>query len=737
LEKAKKNFLEVVKRDKANETAYEALAEIAEKEKRPLVAVWYWRNAARLNPLSKELQEAYINSLLKTHQYGVVIKQLGHSDASGLSDFELYALTRSSYMRSPLNETKKLLEDLLKRRPHPSKVILLQADILFSDGKTKEASELFASLKNDPDEDIRTNALLGLGHCDIVQNKIKEGGEFYKKAAEISSGRSIEASTVFANYNLRYGKNKIAEAEYKKLHEQFPDNLNAILSLAEIYTEKKNAVAVKKLLDSVKTDNRVAVGARYYLKSLLAYIENDPAKLKENLKLCRMYSYRPLYSYLQLPEILVSNNIPDIKRHVERLLAINKSQAARDDLCKQLERLALENFKKKNFDNAAALAGIIRELVPDKPAAVHLAMVCAYNQEKWRKAVSEADKFNKIRPDTLDYLSIKGCSLLYLKEAGKALPLLKKLTVLTPKKPEVWLWTAQACQLLGKQEETEACVDKMLRFGKDSHAVIDPAVDFFLYLDNRKVADKIASALMQSKDGTFVAMGWSIKAQLAQKNGKWQDAVKYMRKACEFKESGDALLYISDIYAENKKYDEALEYADKVLAGDPDSPKALFRKAVILQERVKYDDAVKIYRKLLKKYPKWSLALVNLSDIMAAKGEFKEALRLAQEAQDEAPLWPRGKLCLARRQIDCENYSTALRILETLVFQQPNDLDVKNAISRCLPPIIKEYIKEKSFSAAKFRLAQLRKITPGSTELADLEKLLASGEEAARKAAEK
>ncbi|MDD5599172.1 MAG: hypothetical protein PHV82_14595, partial [Victivallaceae bacterium] len=51
LEKAKKNFLEVVKRDKANETAYEALAEIAEKEKKPLVAVWYWRNAARLNPL--------------------------------------------------------------------------------------------------------------------------------------------------------------------------------------------------------------------------------------------------------------------------------------------------------------------------------------------------------------------------------------------------------------------------------------------------------------------------------------------------------------------------------------------------------------------------------------------------------------------------------------------------------------------------------------------------------------
>ncbi|MDD5598483.1 MAG: tetratricopeptide repeat protein [Victivallaceae bacterium] len=737
LEKAKRNFLKVVKRDNANEAAYKALAEIAEKNKRPLVAVWYWRNAARLNPLSRELHESYINSLLNTYQYGAIIKQLGTDDASRLSDFELYALTKSSYLRSPLNETKKLLEELLKRLPLPSKVVLLQADILFADGETKKASELFTSLKNDPDKDIRMNALLGLGHCEIVLSKIKEAGEFYKQAVEISSGRSIEASTAFANYNLRYGKKKIAEAEYRKLHERFPDNLNIILSLAEIYTEKKNAAAVKKLLDSVKTDNRAAVGARYYLKSLLAYIENDPAKLKENLKLCRMYSYRPLYSYLQLPEILVSNNIPDIRRQVERLLAINKSQAARDDLCKQLERLALENFKKKNFENAAALAGIIRELVPAKPAAVHLAMVCAYNQEQWRKAVSEADEFNKMRPDTLDYLSIKGCSLLYLREADKALPLLKKLTVLTPEKPEVWLWAAQAYQLLGRQQETEACVDKMLRFGKNSHAVIDPAVSFFLYLDNRKVTDKIASVLMRSGDGTLIAMAWSIKAQLAQKNGKWQDAVKYMLKAYGFKESSDALLYISDIYAENKKYDEALEYADKVLANEPDSPKALFRKAVILQERVNYDDAVKIYRELLKKYPKWSLVLVNLSDIMAARGEFREALQLAQDAQDEAPLWPLGKLCLARRQIDCGNYSTALRILETLVFQQPNDSNVKNAVSRCLPPIIKEYIKEKSFSAAKFRLEQLKKVTPGSKELADLEKLLAAGEAAAKKAAEK
>lgn len=736
LEKAKKNFLEVVKRDKANETAYKALAEIEEKNQRPFVAVWYWRNAARLNPLSKELHESYINSLLNTYQYGAIVKQLGNEELARLSDFELYALTQASYLQNPLSETKKLLEELLKRYPRSSKVTLLQAEILFAAGETEKAAELFASLQDDPDKNIRISALLGLGHCRIVLNKMEEAGKFYKAAVEISPG-SIEAATAFANYNLRYGEQKIAEAEYKKLHKQFPDNLNITLSLAEIYTEKKNAAAVKKLLDSIKTDNRAAVAARYYLKALLAYIENDPEKLKENLKLCRMYNYRPLYSYLQFPEILVANNIPDIRRQIERLLTINKSPAARDDLCRQLERLALENFKKNKFTEAAALAGIIRELAPGKPAAVHLAMVCAYNQEDWRKAVSEADEFNKIRPDTLDYLSIKGCSLLYLEEADKALPLLKKLTALTPEKPEVWLRAAQAYQLLGQEQETAACVDKMLSLGRGSHAVIDPAVSFFLSLDNRQIADKIASALMPSKDKTFVAMAWSIKAQLAQRNGKWQDAVKYMLNAYEFKESSDALLGISDIYAENKKYEEALAYADKALAKEPDSPRALFRKAVILQKRVDYDEAVKIYRELLKKYPKWSPVLVNLSDILAARGEFDEALKLAQEAQDEAPLWQRGKLCLALRQIDCKDYNTALRILETLVFQQPDDADLKDAMARCLSPVIKEYIKERSFSAAKFRLAQLKKLTPGSEELAGLEKLLAAGEKAAKKTAEK
>jgi tetratricopeptide (TPR) repeat protein len=355
-------------------------------------------------------------------------------------------------------------------------------------------------------------------------------------------------------------------------------------------------------------------------------------------------------------------------------------------------------------------------------------MVCAYEQQKWREAISMADKFNQLAPDTLDYLSIKGRSLLYLNEAKDALPLLKKLTVLNPKKPEVWLWAAQAYQLLGKQKEVEACIGKMLPLANNSHAVIDPAVSFFLSRNNMKVAGKIADYLLLTKDKTFEAMAWSIKAQATNKP---QDAIKYLLKAYELKKDNDSLLFIADIYLQEKKYNDAMEYVNKVLKLSPGSPKALFRQAVIFQTLKDYEKAVGVYRKLLEKYPKWSLVLVNLSDIMAAEGKKEYALDLARKAQAESGAWPRAKLCLGLRELDCENYASALTVLEQLIKQEPDNKIAKTAISRCLVPIIREHIDKKYFTLARLRLQQLKKIAPNSKEAADLGELLKSGEKAA------
>ena len=728
LKTAETNFIAVIKRDRGNETAYKALAEIAEKNKKLTWAASYWRIAAKLNPLSRELREKYIKALLATYQYSVIIERLNNKEISNLSDFELYALTKASYYKNPLIETEKLLAALIKRSPDSPKVILLHANVLLADRQPEEAAKLFATLSDCPDKEVRTDALLGLGYTDQIFKKPAKAGESYKKAVETSPD-SMQALMVLANYSLSVGKQKEAKAQYQELYKRFPQNLIVVISLAEIYAKDKNASEIMTMLNHIEPDNKVAVAAKYYLRALLAYIENDPKKLQENLQLCRMFRSRPLYAFLDFPGILVTNNIPDIQRHVKVLLELNDSPTAKTDICRQLERLAAANFKKNDFQKAGELAVIMQELLPKKPEIAHLIMVCAFNLQDWRKAITAAEKFNELRPDTLDYLSIKGRSLLYLKDAGMAMPLLKKLTVLTPEKPEVWLWAAQAAQLLDKTKDVETYVDKMLATSKNSRPVINEAVAFFIDM-NMKIAEKIARRLENSNDNSFRAMSLSIKAQAAIKNNKWQDAVKYLTEASDLDKSNDTLLYISDIYTQHKEYDRAMEYVSEALKSSPDDPKALYRQAVIYQELADYKQAIKIYEKLLEKYPQWSLVLINLSDIMALKGETRKALDLAQRAQEKAPLWIRGKLCLGLRELDSKNYTTALRILELVLIREPDNKTAKNAVARCLVPIIKKDIEDKSFAIARIRLTQLKTATPNLDEAAVLQELLTAKEKA-------
>ncbi len=730
---AEKNFLKVIARDNANEAAYKALAEIAEKDKRPTWAARYWEIAASLNPLSKEIHEKYINSLLKASRYYTVIEQLKNKKIENLSNLELYALTKANYFKNDIAETKKLLAVLLKRAPKYPKVILLNARFLLASKNPQKAKKLFTSLLDCSDKTVKTNALIGLGHTDIALNKIKKAGIYYQKAVK-GSPDSMEVLMILANYNLDAGNLKKAESQYQQLHKNLPENIIVTVTLAEIYAKNKNTVAINTLLNAIKTTNQITIAAKYYLRALLAYIANDPAKVKQNLHLSKIFSNRPLYAYLQFQEILASNDVRDINKHVTSLLKINNSLIARTDLANQIKEVAINNFKKNNLEKAAVLAAIMQNLLPKEPAFAHLSMVCAYEQQKWREAVSKADKFNKINPNTLDYLSIKGRSLLYLNKAEKALPLLKKLTVLTPKKPEAWLWIAQAYQLLGKQKEIEACIEKMLEFANNSHAVIDPAVSFFLSRNNIKIAEQIASHLQLSKDKTFRAMAWSIRAQATQ---KWQEAVKYLEKAYDLEKDSDTLLFIADIYMQEKRYNEAMQYINKALKNSPDSPKALFRQALIFQNLLEYEKAIKLYKKLLKQYPKWSLVLVNLSDIMAIKGKKQEALILAQKAQDESASWTRAKICLGLRELDCKNYSPALTVFEQLIQQEPDNKIAKDAIPRCLVPIIQEYIEKKYFTLARLRLKQLQKATPNSKKAAALDELLTSREKASKTSEDK
>jgi predicted Zn-dependent protease len=106
------------------------------------------------------------------------------------------------------------------------------------------------------------------------------------------------------------------------------------------------------------------------------------------------------------------------------------------------------------------------------------------------------------------------------------------------------------------------------------------------------------------------------------------------------------------------------------------------------------------------------------------KGKPEEALKLAWRAHEKSPLWPPAQFCLASREMECGNYSKALRIFRSLLLNEPNNSVLKNLISKCLVSLTKEDIDKKSFITAKLRLKELKKIKPDLKKIHILEKEL-------------
>jgi tetratricopeptide (TPR) repeat protein len=725
LEKAKSNFIKVVRRDKANEEAYIALAEIAEKEGNAGLAASYWSISAKLNPLSKEIAVKRLNAMLEAYQYTGIIDLLDSKKTDKLSDLELYALTKASYYQKPFKETKDLLALLLKRSSTDPRISLLEAKIFQAGNNPEKAVEIFKSLIDSKDKKIRTNALNGLGQCLLMLKKNDDAGECFKKAAETSPD-SAETQISLGNYNLTVGKYETAKSQYVEMHKKFPDNLIVTIALAEIYVQEKNASEIKKLLNHIKINNRTAISAKYYLRALIAYLENKPEELKKNLNFCKIFQFRPLYAFLKLPEIMESNNIPLIKSYINDLSKVNDSKVAHKDLCYQIERQALVNFKNKNYDKAIALGQFLEELEPSNPAFIHLIMVCNFKSKRWYQTIEAADKFNKLRPDTLDYLKLKGSSLLFVNKPEEAQPLLEKLTKVEPENPDVWLSYIQALQKIGNNSKLIYSITKLINLplNAKSQTAINETASSLLAENNLQAASKMSDQLKQSSNAELKALGWSIKSQLAAKNEKLQEAIKFMKESCKLDEKVDRLLYLSDLYTASKNYNDALAIIDKVLDKNSENPKALYRKALVYQKLKDNDKAAEIYYKLLEKYPDWSLVLVSLSDIISMKGKPEEALKLAWRAHEKSPRWAPAQFCLASREMECENYSKALRIFRSLLLNEPNNKILKNLISKCLASLTKEDINKKSFITAKLRLEELKKIKPDSKEISILEKKL-------------
>ena len=122
--------------------------------------------------------------------------------------------------------------------------------------------------------------------------------------------------------------------------------------------------------------------------------------------------------------------------------------------------------------------------------------------------------------------------------------------------------------------------------------------------------------------------------------GEEEEALEYLSEFAKDNPNYavDMLQARAQLLASMKRYPEALEYYDKVVAYRPDNEGAHLGKAELLLTMDRVDDAIKLYRKTLKRWPDSAMTLNALGYTLADRtDQYDEAEKLIHKALERDP----------------------------------------------------------------------------------------------------
>ena len=340
LDLAETQLLQLITRDSNNESAFSMLGEIAEKRKFYPEQVYYCAMAYRLNPLSSENKEKYIESLCSARYFDRLEVLL--SQDSSLSDKHRQLLLYAAGRNGNINKYKQQLS----RRDADNRIGELALLLFVHKHLTVEQKLSALERFNDPDGFLKQEILAAQTELYLAENDISSAEKCLQKAYELNRYAFAPALGRFYAQYRNFGKAlDVFEKHLAIYHDQ-----SVAVQTAEIYCLLNKTDKIAKLRTDYQSDsgNR-AMLCSYYFDALIALVKKDMTTLKELTAPLRGNINTPLSAFMLLCTDIQSGNIQEINASYETLLTHRNYLNLQEQADNMLSEFLKTSFLKRNI----------------------------------------------------------------------------------------------------------------------------------------------------------------------------------------------------------------------------------------------------------------------------------------------------------------------------------------------------------------------------------------------------
>ena len=329
-EDAKPLLRECLKDQYNDEEVNVMLAKIAENEDDWAQAAWHWQRVTKLNPFKPEYFDSYINSLMLTRDFRIVIDALDvRKTQNNITQEQYLLLAYSQYMQEGAAKAKETFANITDENVKKTDLaVILDFFLADSPHKIGEVLEFLKPYHDSADKIVAFESLYASAYRYFLIRDLENGRKCMAKVAELSP---IIGKTMQAFYLYSFGLVSEAMTVFEECMQRkyIPNELG--IALGECYVVTQQADKLAELRKHFMSGNSGRITTGLYLGALHDFLTNNQARLAQDIVKWKDNFTSPIATLVKLEVAANEDSLEDVKKYLTQILRTSSIKKAPEE----------------------------------------------------------------------------------------------------------------------------------------------------------------------------------------------------------------------------------------------------------------------------------------------------------------------------------------------------------------------------------------------------------------------